>query len=203
MAREAVGCVQRARARRVPLFLYYAPTLPHAPFSLPASLQASNITMTPAGLVDADPRWAAQRGSLLARLTARGHVCASHPGRCASPATPHIDPASPAPHIAVQPALGAPQSLADLAHCVEGPGQPAAHLARAPRLESVLSVSAPWLDPAWLLARENCEQRRLAHLFAAGLAWIDHGIGEILRHLHPRHSLVLLTSDHVRVRTPY
>ena len=33
-------------------------------------------------------------------------------------------------------------------------------------------------------------------MFAAGLAWIDRGVGQLLSRLHPRHSLVVLTSDH-------
>ena len=54
---------------------------------------------------------------------------------------------------------------------------------------------APWLDAGWLRGGENCEQSRLSHLFGAGVAWIDVGVGEVLSALH-RSSLVVLTSDH-------
>ena len=171
---QAVNCLQRARSRKQPGFVYYAPTLPHAPFSLPDSLVHTNVSITPAGLVEPDPSWAIERKQLLNQLTSKGHVCASHITRC--------NPAAATP-------------------CEEQyvfrEGEERRPSACSPLVSSAIALSKDrWIDPSWLLAKENCEQRRLAHLFAAGLAWIDIGVGKLLKSLHPKQSMVILTSDH-------
>ena len=174
LTQQAVNCLQRARSRKQPVFVYYAPTLPHAPFSLPDSLVNTNVSITPAGLVEPDPSWAIERKQLLNQLTSKGHVCASHITRC--------NPAAATP-------------------CEEQyvfrEGEERRSSACSPLVSSAIALSKDrWIDPSWLLAKENCEQRRLAHLFAAGLAWIDIGVGKLLKSLHPKQSMVILTSDH-------
>jgi arylsulfatase A-like enzyme len=92
MAAQAVGFVRRAagaqprggaaagasssatRPSRRPFFLYFAGTVPHTPFSLPASFEV-NVTRTPAGAVPYEPSWEAQRQRLLARLRPLGLIC--------------------------------------------------------------------------------------------------------------------------------
>ena len=126
------------------------------------------------------PKWEKQRAALLTKLIDEGHVCASHAARCAA---------------AVPSAL--PSSLLSKSSAPSRSYAEACATLAAPTLDAAISLrGAPWIDPAWLLARENCEQRRLAHLFASGLAWIDHGVGTLISQLHPLHSLVVLTSDH-------
>ena len=192
MTQQAVQCVQTARAQKRPVFVYYAPTVPHAPFTLPDTLLRSNVSHTPAGPVVPEATWAAERAAVLSQLTAAGHVCASHTARCAAATSGEAAAASPPP-------------LSSLSRCSrEDPdgqmrGQVAGGQTRAstPNLESALALDGcPWIDPSWLRAKENCEQRRLAHLFAASLAWIDRGVGKLLSSVHPRHSLIVLTSDH-------
>ncbi|KAL1515089.1 hypothetical protein AB1Y20_004153 [Prymnesium parvum] len=77
MAAEAVefmrGAVAAAGGGR-PFFLYFAPTVPHSPFVLPASLTVE-VTRTPAGQVPYVASWKANREAVLARLTAHGLVC--------------------------------------------------------------------------------------------------------------------------------
>ena len=77
MASEAVGFIRRSAAsgaRRRPFFLYFAGTVPHTPFVLPAAFQV-NVTRTPAGQVPFNPMWQQRRKKLLERLTPHGLIC--------------------------------------------------------------------------------------------------------------------------------
>ena len=76
MAAEACAFVRRAVGAGRRFFLYFAPTLPHAPFSLPDSLLA-NVSITPAGILAGQDvkEWEASRRALLGRLTSLGLVC--------------------------------------------------------------------------------------------------------------------------------
>jgi arylsulfatase len=66
MAARAAAAMGRAQAASRPWFVYFAPTVPHAPFSLPHSFLA-NTSLTPQGSVTADPRWGESRTALLSR----------------------------------------------------------------------------------------------------------------------------------------
>ena len=76
MAREAAAFISRAVMEGRRYLLYFAPTLPHAPFALPGALLASANT-TPAGIVSGPlPReWERSRRALLSRLTSLGLIC--------------------------------------------------------------------------------------------------------------------------------
>ena len=165
MAAEAVSFLRATHAARQRAFVYFAPTLPHAPFVLPDSLTAS-ANITPAGVpAGADViSWQRARQELLSRLNAAGYVCGASPSRCAGDS-------SRASH---------PRSCA---------------AAKEAALLRAISLNEPWLDRSWLLAADNCEQRRLSSLFVAGLAWLDGSVGALVSALH-RNSLVVLTADH-------
>ena len=163
MAQQAVAFLDRAHTARRRAFVYFAPTLPHAPFTLPGSLLA-NASHTPAGWVAADPAWQAQRAALLASLGEQGYVCAAAADACAA-SSPAAEPAQPS----------------------------STRCARRPPLP--LQLTDAFLDLRWLTDAANCEQRRLAYLFAAGLAWIDLSVGAVLGRLRPA-SLVIHTADH-------
>ena len=82
MAAEASAFIHRAAASRRRFFLYFAPTVPHAPFVLPDALLA-NASVTPAGVTD-DGRaalWQQRRSSLLSKLMGLGLVCRDY-GEC-------------------------------------------------------------------------------------------------------------------------
>ena len=76
MASEACSFVRRAVSEERRFFLYFSPTVPHAPFALPDSL-TTNVSLTPAGTISTAEVgvWEMNRRSLLARLTALGLVC--------------------------------------------------------------------------------------------------------------------------------
>jgi arylsulfatase A-like enzyme len=76
MAAQAVAFVHRAatKSRQQPFFLYFAGTVPHSPFSLPASFEV-NVTRTPAGSVPFVREWQDRRNTVLRRLVANGLVC--------------------------------------------------------------------------------------------------------------------------------
>eukprot|EP00966_Prymnesium_polylepis_P277176 6404197-Prymnesium_polylepis.1 len=75
MAEEASGFIHRAAASRKRFFLYFAPTVPHAPFVLPDALLA-NASLTPAGVIDGHvTNWRQRRSSLLEKLTGLGLAC--------------------------------------------------------------------------------------------------------------------------------
>ena len=63
-----------AARRRQPFFLYFAGTVPHAPFAMPASFQA-NVSHTPAGSVPFERSWQQARHGVLARLRTLGLAC--------------------------------------------------------------------------------------------------------------------------------
>ena len=73
MAHEAAAFVRQASADPAAkrFFLYFAGTVPHAPFSLPASFEV-NVTRTPAGPVAFDPTWQARRYAGSAQATSAG-----------------------------------------------------------------------------------------------------------------------------------
>jgi arylsulfatase A-like enzyme len=70
MAARAAAAMRKAKKESRQWFVYFAPTVPHAPFSLPHSLLA-NTSLTPQGVVAADPRWRESRDALLARCRNR------------------------------------------------------------------------------------------------------------------------------------
>lgn len=72
MAARAAAAMGRAQAASRQWFVYFAPTVPHAPFSLPHSLLA-NASLTPEGFVTADPKWRESRAALLARYVESPH----------------------------------------------------------------------------------------------------------------------------------
>ena len=74
MAASAAEWVGGAVRRRQPFFLYFAGTVPHAPFAMPASFLV-NASRTPAGAVPFVRRWQAARNGVLLRLRALGLVC--------------------------------------------------------------------------------------------------------------------------------
>ena len=74
MTAKAIEFVREAAGSGKPFFLYFAGTVPHAPFGMPSSFEV-NVTQTPAGPVPYEPAWEARRGRLRAKLTALGLVC--------------------------------------------------------------------------------------------------------------------------------
>lgn len=159
-----------------PFFLYFAGTVPHTPFALPASFEV-NVTRTPAGLVPFQPDWADRRARVLRRLVGHGLVCKDY-RQC---------------HGRGGKALP------------EGGNEGAKYEGAEHRLTSMaykrpLALSDPWLDGAWLYNEPNFEQARLARLFVSGLAWLDDSIGTLLASLEStgaaRNTIVAYTADH-------
>ena len=74
MAAGAVEFIGDAARRAQPFFLFFAGTVPHAPFSMPASLQV-NVSRTPSGDVPFVREWQQRRNGVLHRLRALGLVC--------------------------------------------------------------------------------------------------------------------------------
>ena len=74
MAATAAEFVGEAAGRRQPFFLFFAGTVPHAPFAMPASFLV-NVSRTPAGAVPFVRGWQAARHGVLLRLRALGLAC--------------------------------------------------------------------------------------------------------------------------------
>ena len=188
MAAEAERCLTSAHLARQRAFVVFAPTLPHAPFSLPGSLQA-DPSLTPAGPVaPVPPEWRSARASLLQKLDRLGYVCLANATRCTEASS------APRPCGASSPA-GRSRSHSP-SHILSRSRSGAEDDAFGPSDAVALDMPhSPWLHRSWLRGAEHCEQSRLSHLFAAGLGWIDQSIGRVLSSLH-RSSLVVLTADH-------
>ena len=178
MAAMAAQFVQRATAAadKKPFFLYFAGTVPHSPFSLPASLEV-NVTRTPAGAVSFEPTWQARRHAVLRRLVNAALVCKDY-RQC------HGRGGKPLPEGGVE---GATYEGAQFRTTSIGYKRP-------------LSLTDPWLDGQWLYNEPNFEQGRLARLFVAGLAWLDDSIGTVLDALRHNgvegNTIVAYTADH-------
>ena len=178
MAAQAVAFVRRATSapERRPFFLYFAGTVPHTPFSLPASFEV-NVTRTPAGPVAFEPEWQARRQAVLRRLVNEGLVCKDY-RQC---------------HGRGGKAL--PDGGTDAAS-YEG----AANRLTSMAYKRPIAVTDPWLEASWLYTEPNFEQARLARLFVSGLAWLDDSIGTVLDSLEATgvaaNTIVVYSADH-------
>lgn len=205
MAAMAAQFVQRATsaADKKPFFLYFAGTVPHSPFALPASFEV-NVTRTPAGPVAFDASWQSRRQAVLRRLVDAALVCKDY-RQC------HGRGGKPLPEGGVEGAT------------YEG----AQHRTTSIGYKRPLALTDPWLNGDWLYNEPNFEQvsdthacfppigapltaahprfphplqGRLARLFVAGLAWLDDSVGTVLDALRVSgvegNTIVAYTADH-------
>ena len=179
MAAEGAAFVRRATAPSAggkPFFLYFAGTVPHSPFSLPASFEV-NVTRTPAGAVPFEPQWQARRYAVLRRLVRAALVCKDY-RQC------HGRGGTPLPDGGVENANyeGAEFRRTSIAY------------------QRPLALTDPWLDGRWLYTEPNFEQARLSRLFYSGLAWLDDSVGTLLDTLQEtgarQSTIVAYTADH-------
>ena len=178
MAAEAAAFVRRVTSPSDgrPFLLYFAGTVPHTPFGLPASFEV-NVTRTPAGPVPFSATWQARRLGVLRRLVNEGLVCKDY-RQC---------------HGRGGKAL--PEGGTDAAN-YEG----AVHRLTSMAYKRPLALTDPWLDGSWLYTEPNFEQARLARLFASGLAWLDDSVGTVLGALQASgreaNTMVVYSADH-------
>ena len=178
MAAQAAAFIQRAakESPAKPFFLYFAGTVPHTPFSLPASFEV-NVTRTPAGIVPFEPQWQDRRNAVLRRLVRAALVCKDY-RQC------HGRGGKPLPEGGTE---NANYEGAEFRKTSRGYQRP-------------LALTDPWLDGQWLYTEPNFEQARIARVFAAGLAWLDDSIGTVLDALRDanayKNTLVAYTADH-------
>ena len=183
MAAQAVAFVRRATARDAPtpkpFFLYFAGTVPHTPFALPASFEV-NVTRTPAGPVPFEPAWEERRHRVLRRLVRNGLVCKDY-RQC------HGRASSPSEMLPEGGTTAAKYEGSEFRYTSMAYKRP-------------IAMGDPWLNGEWLYTEPNFEQARIARHFVSGLAWLDDSIGTLLDALDESgaatNTIVAYTADH-------